>query len=124
MKIGRDRSSGAVPFRLLNPFSFLWNSRYHPTQRQFRAINDEAWALLADDFYEKSFLALAVEFVVENMLPGSEMEGSVGDCDHDLTAHYLPLHVSVGVVFVSVVPILAVRFFGRELFEPDLVIVM
>ena len=79
---------------------------------------------LADDLDEHPLIPLAVELVVEDLLPGSEVEAAAGDGDHALPAHDLPLHVGVGVVLPAVVPVLGVRLLRGELLQPYLPVVV
>lgn len=80
-------------------------------------------ALVADDFYEDSFAAAAVEFAVEDLFPRAEIEFAAGDGDDDLAAHDGAFEVGVGVVLAGAIVVVGVvRFLGRELFKPALVV--
>ena len=59
--------------------------------------------LLADDLDQDALAAASVEFAVEDLLPGAEVEAAVRDGDDDLAAHDLALEVGVGVVLAGVV---------------------
>ena len=58
---------------------------------------------LPNDLDENSLSASPVELVVEDMLPGTEVQPAVGDGDDDLAAHDLTLVVGVGVVLTGAV---------------------
>lgn len=91
-------------------------------------INPDVGTSLADDFDEDSFAAAAVEFVVEDVFPGAEMQFAVGDGDHDLASHDLSFVVRVGVVFPgSIVEVAARRGIGSrverdEVLQPTFVV--
>ena len=72
---------------------------------------------LPDDLDQNSLGSPAVEFAVEDLLPGSEVELPLGDRDDDLAAHDLALVVGVGVVFAGLV-VAVFRARGGELFKP------
>ena len=75
--------------------------------------------LFADDFDQDAFAAFAVEFAVEDLFPGAEIEFAGGDGANNLTAHDGAFEMGVGVVFAGViVVILGIRLFGGEFFEP------
>jgi hypothetical protein len=61
---------------------------------------------------------LAVEFAVEDLFPGAEVEFSAGNGDDRFPAHDLPLQVGVGVDFAGVVAVGGDRFVGGEFFKP------
>ena len=63
--------------------------------------------LLANDFYENTLFAFAIEFAVKDLFPGAEVELAFGDGDDHFAAHDLALVVSVGVVFASAVVVVA-----------------
>ncbi len=90
-----------------------------PQQRSFSGSE-----LFANDFHENTFSAAAVEFAVEDLFPGSEVELSFGDRDDDFPSHDLAFHVRVGIVLAgAIVMILRRRRVGREFLQPDVVIV-
>src|SRR3989304_9629578 len=47
------------------------------------------FALFANDFYQHAFVALTVEFAVEDLLPGAKIQPPVGRRDHYLAPHHL-----------------------------------
>lgn len=55
--------------------------------------------LLTDDFNQHPFGPATVEFPVEDLFPGSKVELSFGDGDHDFAPHDLPFMVRVGIIF-------------------------
>ena len=73
---------------------------------------------LADDFHQHALATQAVEFAVENLLPRAEVEAAVGHGNHNLPAHNAAFEVGVGVVLRTIVTVLVVRFFRRELLKP------
>src|SRR5262249_24894551 len=64
-------------------------------------------ASLPDDLDEYAFRPLPIELTVEDLLPGTEIEFAVGDCNHNLMAHHLTLVMCVAVVLPSAVMIIA-----------------
>jgi len=74
--------------------------------------------LFSDDFDQHAFAAEAVEFPVEDLLPRSEVEAAVGHGDNNFTAHDTAFEMGVGVVFRTVVTVLAVGVFRGELLQP------
>ncbi len=74
--------------------------------------------LLAYDFYQHPLVAHTVKFSVEYLLLCSEIKLAICDCNKRLAAHDRTLQMGIGIVLISVVAILVVRFFWRELFEP------
>ena len=84
----------------------------------------EVVRLFSDDFDEDAFFSFAVEFAVEDLLPGAEVESAVGYGDDDFAAHNGAFEVRIGVVFGGVVAILRVWFFGGEFLQPGLKILM
>src|ERR1035437_6433061 len=73
--------------------------------------------LFAHYFNDDSFVALAVEFGVENLLPGAEVEFSVGDRNDDFVVNDQRFQVRVSVVFSGLV-MLIVLAEGGERFQP------
>ena len=63
------------------------------------------------------FVALAVEFGIENLLPGAEVELPVGDRDDDFVVDDQRFEVGVSVVFAGLM-MLVVLPEGSEGFEP------
>jgi len=81
--------------------------------------------LVADDLDEHPLAPASIEFAIEDLLPGAEVKFASGYGNHHFTAHDLPLHVGVGIVFAAVVvAILVDRIVGGELFEPCGVVAM
>lgn len=79
---------------------------------------------IADDLDEGALAAAPVEFPVKDLFPGPEIELAFGNGDDHLTAHDLPFHVRVGIVFAGpVMVVLGCRRMRRELFQPNIVIV-
>ncbi len=68
--------------------------------------------LLANNFHQGALSPAAVEFAVEDLFPGAEIEFAFGDGDDDFAAHDLALEMGVGVVFAGAV--VAVGGGGRE----------
>jgi len=61
---------------------------------------------LADNLQQRPLLSPPVELTVKYLLPRAEVESSCGNGNHYLSAHNLPLHVSVGVIFSDIMKIL------------------
>lgn len=66
----------------------------------------------------------AVEFKIEDLFPRPEIEPAVRHGHDRFPAHDRPLEVRVGVVLAAVVAVLGVGLFGRELFQPHLIVVV
>ena len=77
-------------------------------------------ASLPDDLDQHAFGPLSVEFAVEDLLPGAEVEFAFGDGDDRFPAHDLAFHMRIGVVLAGagVVFVLSDRRMRGELFEP------
>jgi hypothetical protein len=79
---------------------------------------------ISDDFHQDPLSSFAVEFAVEDPFPWAKVERSVRDGDDDLATHDRAFEMGVGIIFESIVPILAVRFLGRQRLEPFLEILV
>ncbi len=64
---------------------------------------DKPSCLFSHDFNDDSFVALPVEFGIENLLPWAEIEFPVGDRDDDLVMNDQRFEVSVSIVFAGLV---------------------
>ena len=80
--------------------------------------------LFANYFDQHPLPPPAIEFPVEYLLPGAEIELSFCHGNDDLPAHHLPLQVPIGIVFTNVVAILVNRFMGSDRFKPYIEIIM
>src|ERR1039457_1787803 len=78
---------------------------------------DKPNCLFSHDFNENSFVALAVELGVENLLPGTKVEFPAGDRDNDFMVNDQRFQVRVSVVFAGLV-MLIVLAEGGERFQP------
>jgi hypothetical protein len=78
-----------------------------------------------DDLDPRALAAPGAELAVEDLLPGAEVELSVGDGNDDLAAHHLALEVGVAVVLTcAVVALVAGGCVGRQFLEPVLVVLV
>ena len=80
--------------------------------------------LFPDNLHQHSFPAAPVKLPVEDLLPGAEIQLAVGHGHHHFPAHDLALHVGVGIVLPDIVAVLGHRRVGRELLQPDIVVVV
>jgi len=80
--------------------------------------------LLTNYFNQKTLFPFAVEFIVEDMFPRPKMQLPVCDGYDNLTAHYLPFEMSVGVIFVSVMAVLFMGLFRSQFLQPYFVVMM
>src|SRR5664279_4381551 len=80
-------------------------------------FEDNPSCLFSHDFYDDSLVTLAVELGIENLLPGTEVESSVGDRDDDFVVNDQRFEVRVSVVFAGLV-MLVVLPEGSERFQP------
>lgn len=96
------------------------------TSPSFSLVNeyDGRQTLYHMDLYKNPLPSPAVEFTVEDLLPGPEIQPAVRDRNNHLPAHYLPLHMGIGIVFTHIMPVHGNRFMGRNLFKPDFVIMV
>src|SRR5258708_35279856 len=78
---------------------------------------DKLTCLFSHYLNDDSFVALAVEFGVENLLPWAEVEFPVGDRDDDFVVNDQRFQVRISVVFSSLV-MLVVLPEGSERFQP------
>jgi hypothetical protein len=67
-----------------------------------------AGALLPNQFHQHAIRPPPVEFAVEDLLPGAEVEFAGGDGGDDLAAHDLSLEMGVGIVFAGAVVAVAI----------------
>jgi SagB-type dehydrogenase family enzyme len=91
---------------------------FAPGRAKRRCCAPRSDGLLADRFHDDALAAPAVELGVEDPLPWPEVERAVGDRQHDLVRHQVPLEVGVRVVLAVVVPVLVGRCVGRKALEP------
>jgi len=61
----------------------------------------------SEDFYDDSFAALAVEFGVEDALPGAQVESAIGDREGGFVVEEQGFQVGVGIVFAGLVVLVA-----------------
>lgn len=80
--------------------------------------------LLADDLDQQAFLPHAVELIVEDVFPRSQVELSIRDGDNDLTPHDLSFQMGIGVVLSTIVLVLGMGLLRSELLQPDLIVVV
>ena len=80
--------------------------------------------LLPDYLHQYSLLAAAVEFAVKDLLPGAKVQLAIGNGHYHFPAHDLALQMGVGIVLPHVVALLGHRGVGRQLFQPDVVVVV
>ena len=92
----------------------------------WRKVFDETFVIisLTDDLHQYALFSSSVELAVEDPLPRAEVQPSVRYGDNDFTAHDLPFHVGVGIVFTGIVAVLGHRLMGRQLFEPYVIVVV
>jgi len=76
---------------------------------------DKPSCLFSHHFNEHSFVALAVEFGVENLLPGAEVEFPVGDRNNDFVVNQQRFEMSVSVVFAGLVMLVVLPEGGERL---------
>lgn len=82
--------------------------------------------LLPNDLHKNPLLTSSIKFIVEDVLPWSQMQRTVCDCQRDFASHELTFQVSVCVVLSSSIVMVHV---GRcvkwsESFEQQFVVVM
>jgi hypothetical protein len=83
----------------------------------------EEWSF-SDDLNQHPFSTAAVEFAIEDLFPGAEIQFAFGDRGDDLAAHDLALEVSIRIILAGpIVLILRGRRVGRQFLEPNFVIV-
>ena len=76
---------------------------------------DVLFALFADDFDEYALATPAVEFSVENLFPGTEIETGIRNGNDNFSAHDLPFQMRVGIILAGpVVLILRRRLVGSQ----------
>jgi len=82
--------------------------------------------LFPNDLDEHPLGAVAVELTVEDLLPRAKVEPASGDGHHHLTAHQLPLHVSIGIVLARAIVIIDLwtGIEGSKLLQPFGVVAM
>ena len=76
-------------------------------------LAENYWLMLfANHLHQHALGPAAVEFAVEDLFPGAEIELALGDRDDDLAAHDLAFHVGIGIVFARAVVLVAL---GRRI---------
>jgi len=66
----------------------------------------------AEDFYDDALAALAVEFGIEDALPGAEVELAVGDGEGGFVMQEQSFQMGVGVVFTGLVVLVVGALWG------------
>lgn len=80
---------------------------------------------LPDDLDQHSLITTPVELTVENLLPGAQVQATIGHGHGDIPAHNHSLMMRIAVVLTSAVVQVAVdRGMGRQLLQPALVVLM
>ena len=75
--------------------------------------------------YENPFSSFTIEFSIKNLLPGTEMDTSIGDGYHYFSPHNLSFVVSVSIIFTRTVVIIPVYWcVGCQFLKPLFVIPM
>ena len=80
--------------------------------------------LLPNYFHQHPFSPTTIKFAIEDPLPCSEIEFSICNGHHHLAPHDLPFQMGIGIIFITVMPILGDRLMGGKFFEPHLIIVV
>ena len=79
--------------------------------------------LFPDDFDQHPFPSSPVEFTVEYLFPGAEVEFALGDGNNNLAPHDLAFQMRIGIVLTrAVVVVLRGWFMRGELFQPHIVV--
>ena len=80
---------------------------------------------LSNDLDQRPFSPAAVEFPVEDLFPGAEIQFALRYRYDNFSTHDLALHMRIGVVFpCSIVTVLTGRCVRREGFQPIVVVLM
>src|ERR1700690_1330796 len=83
----------------------------------FTNYEDKPSCLFSHHFNDDSLVALAVEFGVEDLLPGAKVEFTAGDRDYDFVVNDQRFQVSISVVFTGLVmPVVLAK--GGERLQP------
>ena len=61
-------------------------------------------------FHQHPLFPLAIKLTVKDLFPGPEIQSTLSNCYNYLTAHNSAFKMSIGVIFISVMIILRVRF--------------
>jgi hypothetical protein len=88
--------------------------------------NGKGQLLLADKLHEHPFITSTIEFTVEDLFPGAEIEPTFRDGDHNLSTHDLSLEVCVGVILAGAIVKIALRALvkGSERLKPSMIVGM
>jgi hypothetical protein len=79
----------------------------------------------SDNLDQHPLPAPSIELAVKDLLPGAEIEATIGDRHHHFSPHDLPLEVCVAVVLAgAVVPVAPDRLVGGQFFQPVVVILV
>ena len=74
--------------------------------------------LFSYDFHHDPLRPLAVELAVEDLLPGTEVELTLGNGDDYFPSHDRALKVGVAVIFTGQVMLVTRDVFGCKLLQP------
>jgi len=86
---------------------------------------DESLLLVPDDLDQNALRSPPIEFTVEDSLPRSEVESTVGDGNDDFAAHDLSFVMGVAVILARAVVFVAADWFmWGKFFEPAFVIIV
>ena len=70
--------------------------------------------------FQDPFSSFPIEFPIENLLPGAQIQFPVGDSHHSLPAHDLAFEMRIGIVLKAIMGILGMGLFGSQFFQPFL----
>ena len=104
--------AGSSPARLIyqpsrSPSSSLaQDTGLSRRQQGFKSPRGRQNKLFSNNFYKHPFFSSSIKLSIKNLFPGSKIELSGSDCNHDFSAHNLSFHVSVCIIFRIVVLVL------------------
>ncbi len=79
---------------------------------------------LSDYLYKYPLLPFAIKFTVKDLFPSTKIKFSFSYGNHHLTAHYLALHMGVGIILIPVMSVLFNWGMGCKFFQPHLIVMV
>ena len=79
-------------------------SMTRPIKRRFTLKSTS----LADDLDQHALAPAAIEFAVENLLPGAKIKLTGSDGNHDFSSHDGAFQVAVTIIFTGIVMLITV----------------
>jgi len=115
-----------MPARLgKTPHRVDMSSRRGPDVPRRRLLTLRSPQSFPNNLHQHPLASPSVEFSIEDLFPGAEVQFAFGNGHHDFAAHDLAFHVGIRIILSrAVVVVLGRWFMWCQLFQPHLIIVM